>query len=210
MFMLVLLTVAAAFVSFAAQWRVYQKMGMQGWKSLIPMYSQFLLFKAVYGNGWVVLKLWLMPVFNMLATFVVTFICSMLRTYDLMMLLTILIMLISAYIAIKTMIKLWVDLAHLFGQPTSFGFGLLLVRPIFMILLAFSNLTYQDGSKNLTEADAISAIIYKLDAFFRGRGRKNDGKETLTLLRELKELHQDGIVDDNVFQAKKEELLKRL
>ena len=37
-----------------------KKMGIQGWKSLIPMYNQFLLFKAVYGNGWVVLKLWLM------------------------------------------------------------------------------------------------------------------------------------------------------
>ena len=69
---------------------------------------------------------------------------------------------------------------------------------------------YLNGSKNLTEADAISAVIYKLDAFFRGCGRKNDGKETLTLLRELKELHQDGIVDDEVFQIKKEELLKRL
>ena len=210
MFVLFLLAAAAAFVSFAAQWRVYQKMGIQGWKSLIPMYNQFLLFNAVYGNGWVVLKLWLMPVFHMLATFAATFVCSLLRIHDLIPVLMILITLIAAYVVIKTLIKLWIDLAHMFGQPTSFGFGLLLVHPIFMIMLAFSNLTYQDGSKNLTEADAISAIIYKLDAFFRGRGRKNDGKETLTLLRELKELHQDGIVDDDVFQAKKEELLKRL
>lgn len=210
MFVLFLLMAAAAFVSFAAQWRVYQKMGIQGWKSLIPMYSQFLLFKAVYGNGWVVLKLWLMPVFHMLASIVVTFVCSMLRAHDLIPVLMLLIMLVIAYIVIKTLIKLWMDLAHLFGQPTSFGFGLLLVHPIFMIILAFSNLVYQDGSKNLTEADAISAVIYKLDAFFRGRGRKNDGKETLTLLRELKELHQDGIVDDEAFQIKKEELLKRL
>lgn len=210
MFVLFLFVTAVAFLSFAAQWRVYQKMGVQGWKSLIPMYNQFLLFESVYGNGWVVLKLWLMPVIGMLASFVVTFVCSMLRIYDLIPVLMILIMLIIAYIVIKTMIMLWIDLAHLFGQPTSFGFGLLLVQPIFMIILAFSNLAYLDGSKNLTEADAISAVIYKLDAFFRGRGRKNDGKETLTLLRELKELHQDGIVDDEVFQIKKEELLKRL
>ena len=33
---------------------------------------------------------------------------------------------------------------------------------------------------------------------------------SVTLLHELKELHKDGIVDDEVFQAKKGELLKRL
>ena len=210
MFVLFLLMAAAAFVNFAAKWRVYQKMGIQGWKSLIPLYSQYLLFKAVYGNGWVVLQLWLTPVFYMLASVVVNYGCSWLKIYSLIPVLMILIMLIAAYIMLKTIIKLWIDLAHAFAQPTGFGFGLLLVRPIFMILLAFSNLAYQDGSKNLTEADVISAVIYKLDAFFRGRDRKNDGKETLTLLKELKELHQDGIVNDEVFQAKKEELLKRL
>ena len=210
MSVLFLLGFAIAFVNLAAQWRVYQKMGYQGWKSLIALYSQFLLFKAAYGNGWVVLKLWLMPVIYMLAMLVVSVVCSILRAYEFTIVLGLLIMLICAYIVIKTMIKLWIDLAHLFGQPTSFGIGLLLVQPIFMIVLAFSNMIYRDGSQDLAETDVISAIIYKLDAFIRGRGRKTDGKETLTLLRELKELHQDGIVDDEVFQAKKDELLKRL
>jgi len=208
--MLFLLAFAIAFVNLAAQWRVFQKMGYQGWKSLIPMYSQFLLFKAAYGNGWVVLKLWLMPVFLMVASFVVTLVFSMLRMYEIASVVMLLIMLIAAYIVIKTIFKLWIDLAHLFGQPTSFGFGLMLVQPIFMIILAFSSLVYRDGSHDLMEADVISTIIYKADAFIRSRSRKSDGKETITLLRELKELHQDGIVDDEAFQAKKEELLKRL
>lgn len=210
MFILVLITLAIAFVNLAAHWRVYQKMGYQGWKSQIPLYNQFLLFKAMYGNGWVVLKIWLMPVIHIVATFVLSFVLSSLHAYELIPVASVLVMLICAIIAIRTFIKLWVDIAHSFGQPTSFGIGLLLVRSVFMIILAFSSTSFRDGSNDIAETDVISAIIYKLDAFFRGRGRKTDGKETLTLLRELKELHEDGIVDDEVFQAKKEELLKRL
>ena len=44
MFMLILIALAIAFVDMAAQWRVYQKMGYQGWKSLIPVYSTYVEF----------------------------------------------------------------------------------------------------------------------------------------------------------------------
>lgn len=35
-----------------ASWRVYQKMGYQGWESIVPFYNVYVLFGELYGNGW--------------------------------------------------------------------------------------------------------------------------------------------------------------
>ncbi len=54
-----LLWLAAA----AGRWRCFQKMGFRGWEGLVPVYSTFLLFHELYGNGWRMLRL-LLPLCN--------------------------------------------------------------------------------------------------------------------------------------------------
>lgn len=44
-------------------WLVYKKMGREGWESLIPFYSQYVLCEELYGNGWKFL-LMLIPFYN--------------------------------------------------------------------------------------------------------------------------------------------------
>ena len=100
-------------------------------------------------------------------------------------------------------------IAHVFNQKTSFGIGLILANPIFMILLGFSAYQYQDGSKAITENDIISTAAYKLDNWIRS-ARKGDGKDAISLLKELGELHADGVIDDETYEKKKADLLKRI
>lgn len=38
-------------VSLAANWRVYQKMGRQGWEGIIPFYNIYVQFEVLYGQG---------------------------------------------------------------------------------------------------------------------------------------------------------------
>lgn len=42
---------------------MFTKAGEEGWKSLIPFYNTYTLFKIVYGNGWRFLLL-LIPIVN--------------------------------------------------------------------------------------------------------------------------------------------------
>lgn len=40
-----------------AKWKIYEKAGEEGWKSIIPFYSDYILYKIVWGNGWLFLLL---------------------------------------------------------------------------------------------------------------------------------------------------------
>lgn len=53
---------------FIANWKLFAKAGEAGWKSLIPIYSSYIYFKIVYGNGWKFLLL-LVPILNIVFEF---------------------------------------------------------------------------------------------------------------------------------------------
>ena len=48
-----------------AQWKLYKKAGERGWAALIPFYSQYVLVKITWGNGWLFL-LYLIPIGNLI------------------------------------------------------------------------------------------------------------------------------------------------
>lgn len=58
-----ILYLAILFISLIASWKLFTKAGEEGWKSLIPFYNTYTLFKIVYGNGWRFLLL-LIPIVN--------------------------------------------------------------------------------------------------------------------------------------------------
>lgn len=37
---------------FIGMWKLYEKAGEKGWKCLIPIYNNYILYEIVYGNGW--------------------------------------------------------------------------------------------------------------------------------------------------------------
>lgn len=62
---------AVGILVLVAQWKVYKKAGERGWASLIPFYSQYVLVKITWGNGWLFL-LYLIPIGNVIFAIVTT------------------------------------------------------------------------------------------------------------------------------------------
>lgn len=52
-----------AVLNIIAMWKIFAKAGEAGWKSLIPIYNLYVLFKITWGNGWLFL-LMLVPIVN--------------------------------------------------------------------------------------------------------------------------------------------------
>lgn len=46
-----------------AWWKIFEKAGEDGWKSLIPFYNTYILFKISCGNGWLFLILFIFSPF---------------------------------------------------------------------------------------------------------------------------------------------------
>jgi hypothetical protein len=42
---------AISIICIAAQWKMFEKAGRQGWAALIPFYNVWTMFDIVYGNG---------------------------------------------------------------------------------------------------------------------------------------------------------------
>lgn len=204
MSMLVALVVAVCVLDSLARWRVYQKMGINGWKTLIPFYCTYVLFKALYGNCKNVLVFWFAPIVSWI---IMVNASSAYRMDDGLRLVLMLISLALIIWYIKVALGLYIDLAKAFGQKKSFGWGLLLVGSIFMVILGFSDHKFRDGSVSITESDIVSGAAYKLDNWIR---TSRSSKDAVTLLKELAELREKGIVDEETYLAKKDQLLKRI
>ena len=50
-------------LTIIAWWRIFVKAGEPGWKSIIPIYDVYMIYKIVWGKGWVFLLLFI-PVVN--------------------------------------------------------------------------------------------------------------------------------------------------
>lgn len=104
-YLIVALVLCVLFI--VACWRIYTKAGEPGWASLVPFYSNYVLFKIAFGNGWLFL-LMLVPIANIVVSIMLIF-----------------------------------KLAKAFGQGVGFGFGLLFLSPIFLLILAFGSSEYE-------------------------------------------------------------------
>ena len=56
-------------VMIVANFFVYSKMGLPGWKTIIPIYNLYVLCDKVWGNGWKFI-LFLIPLYNIYLAFV--------------------------------------------------------------------------------------------------------------------------------------------
>ena len=103
-----------AILQIIITWKVFTKMGLDGWKSLIPFYNTYVLCEKVFGNGLYMLCL---------------FAAAIPVVGEILLLLFIIIMNIR--------------LAKSFGKDTAFVVGLIFLPTIFMGILAFGNAQYQ-------------------------------------------------------------------
>ena len=63
-----MISIILVIVTLIASWMMYRKMGREGWEAIIPLYSSYVLFEELYGNGWKFLLLFI-PIYNIYLTF---------------------------------------------------------------------------------------------------------------------------------------------
>ena len=112
-----LISLAVMIISIVAMWKILEKANEPGWKSLIPVYNAYMLFKIAWKTSmfWAMLALGLgVPV----------------------------LILAAVIAAMVIAIILQVKLAKAFGKSGAFAVGLILLGFIFQCILAFGSAEY--------------------------------------------------------------------
>ena len=159
----------------AGMWRIFEKMGREGWEGIIPFYRVYVLFEELYGSGWKALLL-LIPIYHI-------------------------------YVAIKVS----VDLSHEFNFSGAYAIGLLFLPMVFYPVLGFGKAVYQDGSLDRGgENNIIKEGFNKVANQTSKIGEKSRQDAAIEQIKKLDELRKNGILTDEEFQRKKEELMSRI
>ena len=129
-----------------AHWRMFVKAGEKGWKSIIPLYSDYVLFKLVWytKSFWIWFGLGALTVlFTALSgQYVVTTDGTIAVAASSNMLMGTLSFVASiAYLVWTALLCLRTALAY--GKLPSFGIGLLLLPNIFSLILGFGSAEYK-------------------------------------------------------------------
>lgn len=121
-----------------ANWRIFTKAGESGWKSIIPLYGDYVSYRIAWQTSY----FWLIFILGIVASGIEG---AANPNGDNMMLMTIvaLIRLIIALIGIMYSVKL----ARAFGRGTGFAIGLIFLQPIFMLILGFGDDPYYGADK---------------------------------------------------------------
>ena len=133
-----MMTVVFIFVlSLIGKFFIFEKMGMPGWKSLIPIYSDYLLFRELIGAGY----FW-----GYIASALLAGSCSALVTIGMVSGVMEFLFIITAVAACTVTIAIQIKLAHSlsksFGHGIGYTFGLIFIEPIMLMILGLGNNRY--------------------------------------------------------------------
>ena len=124
-------------LSLIGKFFIFEKMGMPGWKSLIPIYSDYLLFRELIGAGY----FW-----GYIASALLAGSCSAFVTIGLVSGVMEFLFIITAVAACTVTIAIQIKLAHSlsksFGHGIGYTFGLVFIEPIMLMILGLEHNRY--------------------------------------------------------------------
>jgi hypothetical protein len=115
-------------VYIIAGWKIFQKAGEAGWKSLIPFYNIYIQFKF----SWKTVMVWPYLICGIAGTAMSMNADSTISMIGGLLNLAYLVLMIISY----------VKLAKAFGKGGGFAVGLLFLEPIFIMILGFGSAQY--------------------------------------------------------------------
>lgn len=115
-------------LSVIAMWRVFNKAGEKGWKSLIPVYNIYVLFNLFWSPTWFWLMLGVYYVLNVMLSRIAN--------------LAFMSIVIGFVFYLYCYINLMNRVAKSFGKGIGFTIGLIFLPNIFQLILAFNNAEY--------------------------------------------------------------------
>ena len=117
-----------------AFWKIFKKAGEPGWKSIIPIYNSYVLYKI----SWRPLWFWL----NILIAFIYGFVGQLANSSTSGTFFAILT--IIFYVALFVLYVMFlVKISRSFGHGIGFAIGLLFLYPIFILMLGYGKSEYK-------------------------------------------------------------------
>ncbi len=130
------LVAAYYIIRVIANWRVFKKAGEPGWKSLIPIYNRYIVYKIAWRPG----IFWL----NLLLSFVSAFCYNYGLPDDNRVFIEISAALMAVALAIGVVATY--KLSRAFGHGVPFTLGLLFLNPLFILILGLGPSEYRDAA----------------------------------------------------------------
>lgn len=135
----IFLFVLMAFIGIlpiAGKWKVYGKLGMPGWYSIIPVYADYKLCERVHrGDG----------ARTFLMAYLIVLICSWVFCWvDTLSWVLALVQLVMTIIVLN-------DMSHAFGKETGYTIGLIIFGFVFWTMLGFGDSEPVDSDDEETE-----------------------------------------------------------
>ena len=115
-----------------ANWNIFTKAGEAGWKSLIPIYGDYVSYKIAWQTSY----FWLNFILGILLSYVSN---ANLNESMFLSLIVILLTVINIMYCVK--------LARAFGRGIGFAIGLILLQPIFLLILGFGSDQYYGADR---------------------------------------------------------------
>ena len=127
----------SSLLQIIANWRIFIKAGEDGWKSIIPIYGDYISYKI----AWQPAYFWLTLVLGIVSSCLQ----GTLETNDSLMISMIIVLIKIILVIISIMYS--IKLARAFGRGTGFAIGLIFLPPIFMLILGFGDDRYYGADK---------------------------------------------------------------
>lgn len=149
-------------------------MGYKGWVSLIPVYNNFCLIEALYGNGW----LMFVPLaVGIIGGFLISLISSAIDNFQDRIVFYIVCMVLLFVFILVILVKFIFDFVHSFGKSGWWTVGAFFFLPIIVIVFGISDFLFKETEypnridNEYYNYDAIDGFIY----FFRNQlpGNRN-------------------------------------
>ena len=112
-----------------AMWNIFKKAGQPGWKSLIPVYNYYILFKISWSGGMFFL------------TFGLAILAAWLLNRENVQWAQFLGNAASIAVGILSLIETW-KLSKAYGHGFGYFLGLIFLQPIFILILGFGSSRY--------------------------------------------------------------------
>ena len=210
-----LFQIIISIVSMAASWVMFRKMGHEGWEGIIPFYNAYVLFDELYGNGWKFLLL-LVPFYNIYVA--VKLMIDLAHAFNKSTSFGIGLLLVNV---VFSCILAFGSAVYKDGSRARTDEDF--VESAYDALAAKTGEVYSDAKKKYDEAGGAEGIKDNISARAKdfaddAKEKFNDVKEKaaqpkedpIAKLKELGDLKEKGVITEEEFNAKKEELLKKI
>ena len=143
-----LIAIALGVLAIVAMWKVFVKAGEKGWKSLVPFYNLYILFKICWNSKY----FWIYLAATVASSALNGASEAFAQGSAGNIVFLVLAIAVSIYL-IYLDVVLALNLAKAFGHGVGFGIGLAFLEFIFMLILAFDSSKYVGNPTEVQQVD---------------------------------------------------------